>query len=223
MIKKCLAFAVTLLTSLNASASYTKYEFTGGLLDGYFVQRDDNQAIAHFSFNMTTLMTAYLDPNYDSGPPMTLLSRHQFYPFFNDGAKLLTAASTYFGPGGPTNFTIHDDFGGDQVTDFSIRFTQASEGTFIYTFDYSRWMYLTAGYAVGSGSYSGAVMEVPMPEYMSNELDNDGGYYPGVPIIVPELIGSPVEVAEPASVALISMGALCVAGLARRRRSLLSQ
>lgn len=219
MVKKCVAFAASLLFSLNASASYTRYEFTGGLLEGYFVQRDDNQAIAHFSFNMTTLMTTHLDPNYYSGPPLTSLSTHQFYPFFNDGAKLLTAASTYFGPDGPTNFTIHDDFGGDQVTDFSIRFTQIADGAFVYTFDYSRWMYVTAGYAVGFGSYSGGVMEVPMSEYMSNELDNDGGYFFGMPRIVPEFIGSPVEVIEPASLALISMGTLCVAGLSRRRKS----
>lgn len=217
MIKKWFALVLTALFSTGAFADYTRYEFTG-LLDGYFVQRDDNKAIAHFSFNMTTLMTEHFDPEEYSGPPTTRLWSHQFYPFFGDGAKLLTGATTYFEHDGPTNFDIHDDYGGDQITDFSIKFLRLSSGGFAYTVDYSRWAYLSGGYAEGAGTFSGFAMEAPMPAGLIEDLNYDGGYYAGMPRIIPQFIGQPRQVPEPASLTLMAIGVLSAAGISRRRR-----
>lgn len=218
MIKKCIAFVLTTLVSLNASAAYTRYDFTG-LLDGYFVQRDDNQAISHFNFTMTNILTGYYDHEYYSGPPVSTLITHHFYPFGGDGAKRLTAATTYFGADGPTNFDIYDDFGGDQITSFSIKFTQLSKGGFAYTVNYDRWMYQTGGYIAGAGTFSGGVYESAMPTSLIADLDFFGGYHEGVQVIVPEFIGRPSEVPESASLGLLAIGALSAVVGGRRKRA----
>ena len=216
MIAKLAVLLIATLMSMNAWAGYTKYDFTGPL-EGFFVQRDDNQAIALFSFNMITPITLHYDPEWYDHPPETQQWSHHFFPLYGDGEKRLTGASTNFRSDGPTNFDIHDDFGGDQLTDFSIRFSRASDGVFTYEVDYTQWVYISGGYGEGAGTLMGTVSVGTLWEGLAESLDHDGGYYEGMPRIVPEYMGPANEVPEPGSLSLVAAAGL-MAMVCRKRR-----
>lgn len=216
MIAKLAVLLVAALMSMNAWAGYTKYDFTGPL-EGFFVQRDDNHAIALFSFNMITPLTYYVHSEEGPQPVETIVTSHQFFPFFDDGEKLLTGATTHFLGDGPTNFDIYDNYAGDQLTEFSIRFSRAAGGLFTYAVDYTRWMYMVGGYAAGTGTLTGTVSVGTLPQGLAEELDSDGGYYGSMPRIVPEYIGPANEIPEPGSLPLVAAAGL-MAMVCRKRR-----
>lgn len=205
MIKKIIAFAAAALFSLNASAGYIQYNLHAGQngLDGFIVQHDTDQSIAFFSFNLSDSVGGY---------------GQQFYPFDSEGAVLLTSASNAFPDGGPTNFTIDDDFGGDHQTYLSVVFSQGADGLFTYSASYMADLYVDVPPRLLSGTVSGMVTIGELDPDLALALDEQGGYWNGVPHIVPTAVGPdlPGEVPEPASLALLALGAAGLAGVRRR-------
>lgn len=206
MIKKLFALAAGTLLSLNASAAYVQYNFNlngaGSGLSGFIVQHEEDGSIAFFSLQLNDTYRHY---------------GQQLYPFNNDGAVLITGESSNFGNSGPTNFSISDNFGSDHQTYFNVHFWRSTGGNFGYTANYNANLYAN----IPSVNYSGTVMGIAtkgaVDQVLVNELDMYGGYDPRVPPITPAYVG-PTNVPEPASLALLAVGALGAAGAIRRRR-----
>jgi len=120
MIKKVIALAASTLLSLNASAGYVQYDFSGPLGNtggnpyfqtGYFIQHDSDQSIAYFNF---------LLPIEGVARPFNM----QISPQMSEGGTVLIGETTPFRDNGPTNFSIYSNFGGDQTTSFEIVFSR---------------------------------------------------------------------------------------------------
>jgi len=205
MIKKLIALAATALFSLNAAAGYVRYDLdygSSGGLRGFIVQHDTDHSIAHFDFWL-------YDEASDWG--------HWFWPLTGEGSVLLDSASTHFRNGGPTNFTIYDDFGSDHNTSLSVTFARTTNGNFTYTAHYSVSLWVHPPWDHMSGRATGLATKGTMDPDLAEYLDSWEGYHYGVPRIVPHYI-KPHAVSEPTSIALLAVGAAGLAGASRRRK-----
>ena len=212
MIKKVLALAATALFSLDASAGYVQYNFSGPV-SGFFVQHDDDQTIAYYRFSLP----------YGEGPSGPVGGH--FMPMSGDGVDTNIAATTHFHHNGPTNFTVFDNYGspypGMQEATVKLDFYRSTGGDFSYTADFTAKLPYVGpnGWETWpfSGHLTGSVTEVPADPLMTAYFDSVGGYEVGVGKIVPAYIGAH-NVPEPASLALFAVGALGAAGALRYRK-----
>lgn len=204
MIKKLLVFGAGLLISASAFADYVLYQFEpDSPMSGYFVQREEDQSIAFFSLVMR-------DPS--SGITV------QYFPFFGDGSVDLTGASTRFIGEGPTGFSIYNDYDRDVFrSSFSIDFRRGAQGGYEYTAVHETSIWYFGGWVDFSGSVTGSLVRGIMLEGLAQELDSNGGYFPGVPPIVPTYL-EPQDIPEPGTTALFLAGTVAALGVARRRK-----
>lgn len=213
MIKKIVALAATALFSLNATAGYVQYDFSGPIT-GHFIQHDDDLSIADYRFYYPV-----------TGLPVP--SQDGFSPIRNsgDGYDTNTAASTYFMSNGPTNFSTFDNFNNDGDSYFSVKFSQAVDGKYAYTAQYSLTRKYTASTGSGfdwyktSGELSGFVTSSAVSASTARDLDAIGGYHEGVSRRIPAYIAA-TDIPEPASIALMALGGIGIAGALRRRKNL---
>jgi len=210
MIKKILALAATALFSMNASAGYIQYEFSGPV-SGYFIQHDDDATIAYFNFNVLIANTPSPSPNG---------FRMNFQPQRSEGATQITSARTQFQNDGPTSFTIYSDFGGDQRTYLDMGFRRNAQGGFEYAAAYSAAILFSTqngmAYLPFSGTDTGTLSVGTVNPLFAQWLDERGGYAEAVTPVIPTVFST--QVPEPTSIALLAIGAFGAAGVARRRR-----
>lgn len=195
IMKKILALIAGTVFSLNAFASYTQYTFdSGSAFSGYFVQRDDNKAIAYYDI-------------FVGGSPYTQVD---LIPKGYE-ARVVQANNNYSFPG-PTSFTVRDTIGAYNKT-LAIHF-ESDNDAFGYSATYTQVAYDEWNPLLHSVSVSdqNRMLQTAVDPALAALLDKNGGYYYGVLPLLPT-----AHVPEPASLALFAIGALGAAGAARRR------
>ena len=212
MIKRLCVLLGIALFSLDASAAYIRYDF-GGPMSGYFVQLDDNGAIVDYRIGL---------PIAGARSPTVGGFTLSITPERSDGVTQVTNATTYFRNNGPTNFSIFSNFGGDQLTNFSVDFSRATQGNFAYTTQYASSIYFTGGYQSFAGTIAGLVSQGTITSAMATDLDlarSAGELVPFIPTLI-----SPRQVPEPSSLALVAIGVFgAIASVCRTRRRRVEQ
>ncbi len=201
MYKKFLAFvaAATVCMSASAAITYTQYNFDGSDISGYFVQRDDNKAIANYRIQVHG---QYVGAN--------------FAPFPSESN--IVWANNNFTKDGPTSFTIFDELNNMYHESLSVYFESDNDAYgfhAMYKQEVLPWAnnpsYDTHPTTLGVDSI---VTKSAVDPIMAAELNSNGGYIDGINQIIPTR-----KVPEPASLALLAIGAIGAAGAARRRKA----
>lgn len=203
-MKKLIALATTALLSLNASAGYVQYDFTGPIT-GFLIQHDNDGSVAFYNMVAQVPMPSLGDDRW-----------FQIYPMYENA---MLASTTHFRNGnGPTNFTNYDSNDGTIDTQIKVTFKRSTGGNFEYTANYSAGLWMWDGWHRSTGVLKGLVTKAEIHPSLAASLDYYGGYDKLVTPVVPTYIG-PVPVPEPGSLALLTIGLIGAAGLRKRQHA----
>lgn len=198
MINKVILFGIGALFSMAASADYVRYSFTGGDLAGYFVENVNSKQVVAYSF--TARGVGSFDP-------------------FSSTTPAAGQRSYFYGQLGPTNFSATDNRTGDYISQISISF----EGMYSATpTAFSAYFATTKGPGYPYGEF------IPpfIPKYGVLHGDVVASAVSAADTLIydfafPNSQAPDQGLPEPASVALVAVGALAATGAAiggRRRK-----
>lgn len=217
-MKKLLFAAAILFSAATAHAGYIQYNLNGdGLRTGYpgssfVIIRDSDKSVAFYQINT---QLGYFMP----GDAMD--SYHK--DFLTDSSSNfwgLQPRNMNWGIG-PSNFSLKDIWLEDSTSSLSINFTQGANPT---TFNYSMRI------ITGPGPYSpypnlfpsrdvvlrGEAVTASVSDYMANLIDTNSGNGMQQQFFLPHIVPTQ-NVPEPSSLALIALGAIGLARIARRK------
>lgn len=201
MYKKLLAILAGATFSMSASATitFTQYDFYGPDITGWFVQRDDNQAIANYRIQV--------HGQYVSAT---------FYPYPHE-SNIVAANNNHAGGAGPTSFTLFDVLNEAYTETLRVNFESGGTGYSAYYQQRVNPGYSGPGYDTHDAvvvSFAGVTKGSVNPS-MALEMEANGGYIDGI-----DRIATTHRVPEPATLGLLAIGAASVFGGRRRRKAM---
>lgn len=201
MIKKLLALAAASLLSVNAGAGVIQYQLDGEV-NGYMIIDDTSRAVLMYGL-------------YDHDKSFTMQ-----YKWEDDHRSAIISATTSFKGMGPTNLLMTDEWMGADLRLGRLLFSEGDAGspdTFKYVLDVyhgpardSDWPAWMTNHSTGYGS----AVKYRVGQSLADLVDPDPYLVP-VNKVIPYY--DPVNVPEPASLALLAVGALGIAGVRRRK------
>lgn len=202
MLKKILALAAASLFSANASASYIEYRLEGGVT-GYIIMDASTRAVERYAL-------------YDHDNSFTMQEKGDA-----DHRSQVISATTSFRGMGPTNLLLKDEWIGSEWKIGRLMFSEGdagSPGTFNFVLDsemasarFGPWPPTRTARV----NRSGTAIQSGAADDLADLLDPFDPVVEPINKIVPYF--DPVNVPEPASLALLLAGALGIAGVRRHR------
>jgi hypothetical protein len=205
MVSKLILVAASAAMSLDATAGYIQYDFSGPI-SGFVVQHDDDHSLAYYNFTapLTGSHISYdaLQDWFAGGLALDggnlsndVVVNHQFVPVEDDFYNGAFGGTTHFA-NGPTNLHGSGYLGRGTDLQLDIDFQRASNGAFSYIGTYSAYFPTSNDWFYGTGTLSGKVTQGTVDHRLAQALDDLGGYDRGVMPFPPAYIGGDITPAN---------------------------